>query len=70
MRTKLVGALTVGLLALGACSDGDDKNALTDTSQAGGQTTEAPSKASIPASDRTACWPRPCRRRTTTGSWP
>ena len=40
MRTKLVGALTVGLLALGACSDGDDKNALTDTSQAGGQTTE------------------------------
>ena len=40
MRTKLVGALTVGLLALGACSDDDDKNARTDTSEAGGQTTE------------------------------
>jgi uncharacterized delta-60 repeat protein len=40
MRTKLVGALMVSLLALGACSDDDDKNAQTDTSEAGGQTTE------------------------------
>jgi uncharacterized delta-60 repeat protein len=41
MRTKLVGALMVSLLVLGACSDDDDEGAKTDTSEAGGQTTEA-----------------------------
>lgn len=42
MRTKLIGALVVGLLAFGACSDDDDEGAQkTDTSEAGGRTTEA-----------------------------
>ncbi|HET9770193.1 MAG TPA: hypothetical protein VFS16_04835, partial [Acidimicrobiia bacterium] len=41
MRTKLIGALMVGVLALGACSDDDDEGAKTGTSEAGGQTTEA-----------------------------
>lgn len=41
MRTKLIGALIVGTLAFGACSD-DDEGARTDTSEAGGQTTETP----------------------------
>jgi uncharacterized delta-60 repeat protein len=41
MRTKLVSALMVSLLALGACSDDEDKNAQTDSSEAGSQTTDA-----------------------------
>jgi uncharacterized delta-60 repeat protein len=43
MRTKLLGALVVSLLVFGACSDDDDNEgaAKTDTSEAGGKTTDA-----------------------------
>jgi uncharacterized delta-60 repeat protein len=41
MRTKLIGGLMASVLVFGACSDDDDEGANTDTSEAGGQTTEA-----------------------------
>jgi uncharacterized delta-60 repeat protein len=41
MRTKLIGTLMVSVLLFGACSDDDEDAQKTDTSEAGGQTTEA-----------------------------
>lgn len=41
MRKKLIGALMVSVLVFGACSDDDGEDATnTDTSEAGGQTTD------------------------------
>lgn len=44
MQTKVFGALLIGLLALGGCSDGDDEATETDTSEAGGATTDQPAE--------------------------
>lgn len=41
MRTKLIGALMASVLVFGACSDDDEDAQKTDTSEAGGQTTDS-----------------------------
>jgi uncharacterized delta-60 repeat protein len=41
MRTKLIGALMVSVLVFGACSDDDQDAQKTDTSEAGGQTSDS-----------------------------